>query len=641
MSELLVPPADTDAAPERPHAAAVLPKLIVKTALGKDVMAQLSDPAAPAIAVLIQVPAPSWCAILEQALEQDFRHVMAESFAPESGSTRKIRDKSAILLDGLAKGSPAIAISADPDALVGESFRAAADHRITIEELDVKLVRDTIAAVTGDRARGLAQTHLVGLGLPEVMAAIRKKSSGPDCVMRIRRLQENRQAVPVDLADIPPLDTLPLTGPVRAWADDLAAEIARCDAGTIAASALRFAVLEGPPGTGKTLLASSLARTTGWRLVRTSMADWLASREGHLGDVTQACVQFFDGLLAEDRAIGFIDELQSLPDRATLSQRAREWWIPVVDGVLMQIDRVRRSGKPILLLGACNHFSLLDAALVRPGRLETRISVLPPATAEDASAVLRYYLGARLSGDAITAIAALAIGKSPAAIEAAVRSAEARARKAGRALAAGDLAAALAPDPAQDTPSLRTVALHEAGHAVVAHRLGTPVTAVSVIAEGMSAGTTQTELPEGGLAVETVETMVKIALAGRATDALLGDGPTAGAASDLATATELLVKARTRWGLYDQLAVTPQAVAMLPHDGGLPLYAWVEAQLGRLMDAVRAMVIADRHVIAALAAQLAERKVLHRQAIVEIIAAAERRGVTVSTPPDRTAPTRH
>ncbi|KFL30300.1 hypothetical protein JP75_17200, partial [Devosia riboflavina] len=100
-----------------------------------------------------------------------------------------------------------------------------------------------------------------------------------------------------------------------------------------------------------------------------------------------------DEVLVNEPAIGFMDELDALPNRATLDNRGRDWWTPLINLFLTEIDRVRKSGKKVLLLGATNYYDRLDGALIRPGRLQQRVSVLPPRTEAESSnrlAVKRY-----------------------------------------------------------------------------------------------------------------------------------------------------------------------------------------------------------------------------------------------------------
>ncbi|GHA19115.1 hypothetical protein GCM10007989_13240 [Devosia pacifica] len=603
---------------DRPRAAIALPVAIAQHALGKDILGVIDDPRLPAMALIIKVPSDSWCDPLERALDRMLKTVEVHSY--KRGRRSSSRKDEFDLLGSLGSGLSTIAISATPEDTIGTEYHAVADRVIEITKLDVKVVRKVIRQVTGGSSGKLTQADLVGIGLHEAVAAIGAGGSATDCIARLARIRA-RKSAPADLSHIATLEALPLVAPVRDWADKLAADLARVDTGQLPQSALRFSTMEGPPGTGKTVLAASIAKSSGWTFHRTSIQDWFNAGDGHLGAVTKACAEFIDRLLSEDRAIGFIDELQSIPNRGALDARGRDWWMPVVDGILVQIDRVRQSGKKILLLGACNHYDMLDPALIRPGRLETRVSVLPPSTVEEAVSVLRFYLGDRFSLGEIETVGNLAIGASPAFIESTVRQAEGIARQHERDMTVLDLVSIFAPEETKDAEDTLHLALHEAAHAVIAYRLGVGVTSVTIVQLASKAGVTVTESASGNPLREDIENLITIGLAGRAADELLGKGPDAGSAHDLAAATSLLVSARESWGLYGKLSVTsqiPSANAASRAD----LHEWVENQLSRLMQRAREMVTENEMAIRALASELVKRRVLRGAAITETIESA-------------------
>tara|TARA_A100001391_G_scaffold145276_1_gene102883 strand:+ start:11079 stop:12980 length:1902 start_codon:yes stop_codon:yes gene_type:complete len=614
---------------ERPKAAIALPIAIVEHALGKELLAELADAEGSAQAIVIKVPANSWCDIIARCLRRTLDHVEVVAF--EQAKPVRVREGRRDLLDALAEGAPTIAVSATPETAVPAEYHGLADRVFEIDRLDVAVVRKVIRTMTGAAPKNLRQSDLVGIGLAEAIAAIGASKTAQACVTRFARMQK-RKSMPSELSNVPLLADLPLIGPVREWSDQMLVDIQRLDDGDVTPSAIRFATLEGPPGTGKSLLAASIAKSCGWQFHKTTVQDWFNAGDGHLGAVTKACAAFIDKVLSEERAIGFIDELQSIPDRARLSARGRDWWMPVIDGILVQIDRVRHSKKKVLLLGACNHYDLLDPALIRAGRLETKISVLPPSTPDEARELVRYYVGTRLGAHDISLIGEFATGATPATIEAAVRQAEAVARRNQRDLVADDLIGILAPNSNSDANQALGVALHEAGHAVVAHRLGTPVRSVSIIPSGKMAGNTQLHGFGPTPTVAEVEVSVVISLAGRAADELFGNGADAGAAEDLAFATRILCEARDKWGLYGTLAVRDQASDLAGHRFEISRHDWLEDQLGQLMQRARTLAAENEVPIRRLAKTLIERKVLHAGAIAQVIDPSIQADVLVASP---------
>ncbi|MGO8565281.1 ATP-binding protein, partial [Rhizobium ruizarguesonis] len=76
-----------------------------------------------------------------------------------------------------------------------------------------------------------------------------------------------------------------------------------------------MASLRQPPGSGKTLFASALARTCGVEVVETSVSRWQST--GNLGDMLGAMRKSFQEAAAKKPCIIFLDELDSIGDRAT------------------------------------------------------------------------------------------------------------------------------------------------------------------------------------------------------------------------------------------------------------------------------------------------------------------------------------
>ncbi|MDB5561221.1 MAG: cell division protein FtsH, partial [Hyphomicrobiales bacterium] len=455
-------------------------------------------------------------------------------------------------------------------------------------------------------------------------------STGGEVVRRLRRVRA-KKALPANLDRTPKLEEIPLCRSVRAWANQMIDDLRRVDAGKITPAELPGVVLEGPPGVGKTLIASALAKSAGWQFLSTSVGDWFGSSDGHLGGVSKACTRFFDELLAGERVIGLIDEIDALPDRASLDAKDLQWWNSIITLMLLQIDRIRKSGKPILLLGATNYFSRLDAALVRPGRLEQRVPVLPATSQAEIAALFAHFLSSELGPESVTQATRLAGQATPAAVEAWVRGARARARTENRALVEEDLLLAIAPPDERAPGILRIAALHEAGHALVAKRLGIAVTEVSIIAQGQMGGVTRTQPVSMFPTRQDVQDMATTLLAGRAADLVLNGGAHAGAQADLAMATKLLADAMAAWGLYDTLVDTSPALGGSTRLSPALAQA-VNLELKRLLKRAVTMVEAEPALVHRLADALLRQRVLGAAEIEQIIQTEPLRKVPDATP---------
>lgn len=455
-------------------------------------------------------------------------------------------------VDRLEDGVSVVLVSQDPEGVLVPEALAAADATITVPNPTLAVVRRTIRAVTGRAVRGLVQSDIDGLGMRDLLVCIRPGLSAHECVLTLRRAALFKRKGP-DTGNIIPLEKLALTRDVAEWANSALDLMRRVSSKALDPSALRFACLEGPPGTGKTTMAASLARSAGWEFVQTSIGEWFASSGGHLGDVIRVARQFFNELAkAKGPVVGLLDEIDALPNRATLSPEDLQWWTSVITFTLTEIDRVRKAGRPILLLAATNHFDHLDAALVRPGRLERRVSVLPP-NEQERRALFASCLRERISSEGLASLARLSVFATPARIESWCKSAIAAAEAASRPLTLRDLVELIAPRGQRSDRMDRSVALHEAGHAIVAYDLGVPVTEISILSIGMAGGWVQTGLDDPLITRDKVERLAAVMLGGRAADIALGEGAHAGAATDLDNVNRLLRSAMLEFGLFGPL----------------------------------------------------------------------------------------
>src|SRR5690606_4508044 len=109
--------------------------------------------------------------------------------------------------------------------------------------------------------------------------------------------------------------------------------------------------------------------------------------------------------------------------------------------------------------------------------------------------LLRYYIGDNLPGADLAGLARIGRGATPAMVEGWLKEARAEARARQRPLEIEDILARMVPEDDRSPEDIRAVAIHECGHAVVAHRLGRIVDSVSIIPEGDTGGRMISRLP--------------------------------------------------------------------------------------------------------------------------------------------------
>lgn len=551
---------------------------------------------------IVKVPDRDWIAIIAATIKRMDQAPVVRTAGErlrQGGVHHRVGEED---LTYLLQDKSVLYISPDPDTVLHEAVLAAADVTITIPTMTPALLCKLIRRVTGKIARGVT-AGMTELALPVILGVVRPDRSARECVASLERALARQVEPKRSLA--PLLHELPLTAAIRNWSDQVLADLAAVGTGALQPDQMVFGLFEGPPGTGKTLIAESLARTAGWTFVPTSIGAWFASGDGALGGVSKNLKNFMDEVLVNEPAIGFMDELDALPNRATMDNRGRDWWTPLINLFLTEIDRVRRSGRKVLLLGATNYYDRLDSALIRPGRLQQRISVLPPHTEAEVVAVLRYYLKADLADVDLSRFGRIGRDASPAMMEGWIKEARSLARSLNRPLEPSDVLEQMVPRDDRSLADIRSVAIHEMGHAAVAHRLGQAVESVSIIADADSEGRTWTRLASRAPTWEHVLDIVCLTLGGRAADVVLGDGPTAGAEGDLASATAMLLSAHERQGLRGSLVFAP-ALGVRPSG----TFVAINTELRRQLQRAMAIVETDRDIVLQLAERLIVEKVL-------------------------------
>jgi cell division protease FtsH len=330
------------------------------------------------------------------------------------------------------------------------------------------------------------------------------------------------------------------------------------------ASVPKGILLTGPPGCGKTLLARALAGESHVPFFSISGSDFV---EIFVGVGAARIRDLFRVTKANAPAIIFIDELDAVGRSRTVSavsgQDERE---STLNQLLVEMDGFD-SGSGVLVVAATNRPDILDAALLRPGRFDRRISIDRPDIRGRLDILRVHARGKPIAEEVdLELVARRTVGFSGADLANVVNEAAILAsRRSSEVIHSAQLVEAIervvaGPErPSRIlTPEDRDrIAYHEAGHAVVAASIAghDSVSKISIVSRGHAGGFNWIVPEKDQLLASRRELNNKIAvfMAGRAAEeVILGDMST-GAEDDLQRASTLARRMVTDFGMSARL----------------------------------------------------------------------------------------
>jgi cell division protease FtsH len=431
--------------------------------------------------------------------------------------------------------------------------------------------------------------------------------------------------MPIERPQWPRLEDLYGMAEARAWGETLAQDLADFIAKRIPWSEVEPAVvLWGPPGTGKTLFPRALAATCKVPLIATSYAEWQRTKDGHLGDVLAAMHEVFALAKRHAPCILFIDEIEAVSSRQAGGNNQR-WYTNIITALNEELNSISaREG--VVVIAATNYSDRIDPALLRSGRLDTKIAI-PVPTAEDLQGIFRFHLKAHLADADLGSLAIAAVDSTGADVERTVRRARRRARRFKRELMLEDLFAALG-EKLEGLPReyQERIAIHEAGHATAAIVLKVSRNVhISLFHLGNGGAATFFDPQVEALTRKVVERRIAVALAGRAAEHVLLGEVTAGAggpdSSDLGLANALAFWAVARWGLAERdelkwLDCPPEQIAAAHPELADEAYRMLQVAYAR----ARALIKRRTGQVRAIANELLKRRALAHADIAALLA---------------------
>jgi cell division protease FtsH len=390
-------------------------------------------------------------------------------------------------------------------------------------------------------------------------------------------------------------------------------------------------LLHGPPGTGKTLLAKAVAHESGARFFAQSAASFVEMFAG-LG--AARIRRLFAEARKHEPAIIFIDELDAVGGRrgSDISGEKDQ----TLNQLLVEMDGFDTEGR-VVVIAASNLLEKLDPALLRPGRFDRQIFVVPPDV-KGRQGVLQVHTRDKPLQDVdLELIAKQTSGLAGADLanicnEAAIFAA----RRGGHAITMADFDSALERVIAGvqskrvlNAHEKRVVAYHEAGHALCGELLPSVdrVHRISIVPRGRALGYTL-NLPAEDRYLKTREELLDymtVLMGGRAAEQIVFGAITTGASDDLTRVATIA------HAMIHDYAMGTAGGGRVP-EGDIRLSETTlrirdEERQDLIEEGRRAahrLIASHRRQLDALAAELLEREVLERDAIDRIMAGVPR-----------------
>lgn len=408
-------------------------------------------------------------------------------------------------------------------------------------------------------------------------------------------------------------------------------------------------LLTGGPGLGKTLLAKAVAGEAGVPFFACSASEFI---ELFVGVGSSRVRDLFKKAKESAPCIIFIDEIDAIgKSRANNSMlAANDEREQTINQLLTEMDGFTEN-KGIVVIAATNRPDILDPALVRPGRFDRQI-VLDPPTVKDREAILKIHCAGKPMADDVSFadIAGNTVGLSGAELanianEAAILAA----RRNSDLISMQDFSAAidrvlLGPEKKNDIMHKKhVIACHEAGHALVALKVGDydKLTKISIVPRGKTGGVTMFEpLPEnidnGLYTKQYLENRLAVALGGRAAEEIVygTQKVTTGAYNDMEVVKQLATAMVCNYGFSEQMGPVSWSNDNASPFQSQPHSLYVQTKIDKEImkttknayERAKNIINNNYEVFVKIAEELVNKEVLTREDVERIVKPFERRG---------------
>ena len=323
-------------------------------------------------------------------------------------------------------------------------------------------------------------------------------------------------------------------------------------------------LLMGPPGTGKTLLAKAVAGEAGVPFFSISGSDFV---EMYVGVGASRVRDLFETARKAPASIVFIDEIDAVGrHRGAGLGGGHDEREQTLNQLLVEMDGFG-AHDGIIVIAATNRPDILDPALLRPGRFDRQITVNYPDI-KGREEILKVHTRNKPLEESVdlARVARTTAGFTGADLANLLNEAALLAARRGKTLIGMDdieeayikvIAGPQKKSRVRKKEELYKTAIHEAGHAIIAHVLPSldPVQQISIIPSGNALGYTLNPPAEDKYSVyrNGLKQEIAMLLGGRTAEELMFDDISGGASNDIERATNIARQMVTRLGMSEVL----------------------------------------------------------------------------------------
>lgn len=326
-------------------------------------------------------------------------------------------------------------------------------------------------------------------------------------------------------------------------------------------------LLVGPPGTGKTLLGKAVAGEAGVPFFSISGSDFV---EMFVGVGASRVRDLFEEAKKNAPCIVFIDEIDAVARRrGTGMGGGHDEREQTLNQLLVEMDGFGVN-EGIIVMAATNRVDILDPAILRPGRFDRKVMVGRPDV-KGREEILQVHAKGKPLGDDVDLkeVAQTTAGFTGADLENLLNEAAIGAARDNRSFINSEdikksfIKVGIGTEKKSKViteKEKRITAFHEAGHAILFHKLPDvgPVYTISIIPTGNGAAGFTMPLPEKDEMFHTRGRMkqeIIVDLGGRAAEELVFDDITTGASQDIKVATKTARAMITRYGFSEAIGM--------------------------------------------------------------------------------------